>query len=87
MEDVVGLGVGASQQCFICMVEQMKDGWGMVELSSARFCSICIHGLGLCPVGRSIVGVESYRGVLGTLVGQFLPHKARPGMPGPRCRG
>jgi hypothetical protein len=87
MEDVVGLGVQASQKYFVCMVEQMKDRWGMVEVSGARFCNNCIDDLGLCPVGRSVVRVELYQGILGTLVERFLPHKARPGMPGPPCRG
>ncbi len=77
----------ASQQCFVCVVEQMEDGWGIVELSGVSICGDCIGGLDLCPVGRSVVGVRSYLGILGALVGQFLPHKVRLGIPGLHCRG
>ncbi len=47
----------------------MKDGWGIVELSSASICGGFVGGLDLCPVGRSVVGVGSYLGILGVLVG------------------
>jgi hypothetical protein len=35
----------------------MKDGWGMVELSVASIYGRYVNGLGLCPVGRNVVGV------------------------------
>ncbi len=50
-------GVQSSQQCFVCVVGQMKDSLSMLELCVPSICVGCVNGLDLCLVGRSVVGV------------------------------